>query len=198
MINLLPPDQAMHIRYGRRNVRLQLWLFGMVIAIAGLLVVVSAGSIYLDKQSKNYQKDIDATNQQLKAQNLTKVQSDADELSGDVKVINQVLSQEINFSDLIQAIGQVMPSGTVLGSLSLSKTSGSIDLNANTIDPPSAAQVAINLSDPNKDLFSKVDVVGVNCSSDKTSQYKCSATYRALFSKKAPTKFLNVPKGNTP
>src|SRR5438105_15763506 len=116
MINLLPEQHRLNIRYGRSNAKLRLWLVGMLFAIAGLIVVFAAGVIYLDQQSKNYQKSIDLTKQQLQAENLAKAQKDVTEINDDIKLINQVLHQEVRFSDLIQAIGRVMPPVTVLGS----------------------------------------------------------------------------------
>jgi Tfp pilus assembly protein PilN len=194
VINLLPTDYADSIRYGRQNTVLRTWLLGALAAIAGLIIILAGGWLYIDRQSKSLQKNINTTDQQLKAQNLSRVQSDAKELTGDIKVINQVLSKEIRFSDLIQAIGNDMPSGTVLGSLSLSNVSGSLDLTANAKDYASAAQVAANLSDPKNGLFDKVDIINVSCKTSQNPNYSCSTTLKVLFSSSAKTKFLSVPK----
>lgn len=197
MINLLPPEHAASIRYGRQNTVLRVWLMGMAAAVAGLIILLTAGWVYMNKQSKNLQAGINITNQQLQAQNLSQVQADAKEISGDIKVIDQVLSQEIRFSDLIQAIGNDMPPGTVLGSLSLSnKISGSLDLSASAKDSTSATQVAVNLSNSQNSLFSKVDILSIGCSSDPSKSYPCTATLQALFSNTAKTKFLSVPSGS--
>lgn len=197
MINLLPPDHAAAIRYGRQNTVLRKWLIGMALALVGLILIMLSGWFYIDSQASSLRRNIDATNQQLKAENLAKVQADAKEITGDIKVINQVLGSEIRFSDLIQAIGQDMPAGTILGSLSLSKVSGALDLTASAKDAASAAQVAANLSDPKNGLFSKVDVINVNCSTSATpTLYPCATTLKALFSTEAKTKFLSVPKEN--
>jgi Tfp pilus assembly protein PilN len=194
MINLLPPKHTEAIRYGRQNTFLRGWLIGAVVAIFGLIIIFAIGWFYLDSQSKNFQKIIADTNQQLKAQNVDKVRSDAKEITGDIKVINKVLSQEVHFSDLIQAIGSYMPPGAVLGTLSLSnKVTGSLDLSANAKDYNSAAQIAVNLSDQKDDLFSKVDIINISCGNDPDKAYKCSASFRALFSKNAESKFLGVP-----
>lgn len=197
MINLLPTDYADSIRYGRQNNKLRLWLIGMAVAIVGLVVVIAGGWVYINQQQKSLQANVDSTNQQLVAQNQAKVQKDAKEISGDIKVITKVLGTEIRFSDIIQAIGNDMPPGAVLSSLSLSnKINGALDLTSNTKDYPSAAQVAVNLSQSQNNLFSKVDIVSVSCSSDSPQAYKCTGVYRALFSKEATTKFLSVPKVN--
>ena len=199
MINLIPATYADAIRYGRQNTVLRKWLFGGACAIAGLIIITLSGWVYLDEQAKNLQKNLNMTNQQLSTQNLAQVQKDAKEITGDIKVINKVLSQEVRFSELIQAIGSDMPPGTVLASLSLSnKVNGAIDLSASGKDYTSITQIPINLSDPNNQLFSKVDVVNVSCSTAATTAYKCTSTLRALFSKQAQTKFLNAAVGTKP
>lgn len=194
MINLLPTDYADSIRYGRQNSVLRKWLIGGGIAIAGLLIILFGGWVYLGQQSKSYQRDIDVTNQQLQAQNLAGVQKDAKEITGDINTINKILSQEVRFSDLIQAIGKIMPPGTVLGNLSLSnKVNGALDLSANAKDYASATSIAVNLNDPSNQLFSKVDIVSINCSTSATGDYPCTVSMRALFSNDAQKKFLSSP-----
>jgi Tfp pilus assembly protein PilN len=194
VINLLPSSYAESIRYGRQNTALRSWLIGSVAAIAGLIIIFAGGWIYINQQAKTLQKNIDTTNQQLKAQNLAQVQKDAKEITGDIKVITQVLGTEVRFSDLIQAIGNDMPSGAVLSSLSLSKVSGAVDLSTGVINYSSAAQIAVNLSNSKNDLFSKVDIISVNCTTSSSKTYPCTATFKALFSKTAQNKFLSVPK----
>jgi Tfp pilus assembly protein PilN len=193
MINLLPPQYAMRIRFGRRNRILRTWIIGALLAMGGLLVIIAGGWLYLNQQSSNLRRNLDVTNSQLQAQNITKVQKDAAEITGDIKVINSLFSNEIRFSRLVQDIGRVMPPGTVLASLSLSKVNGAIDLSAGARDYASAAQIAVNLNDPANGLFSKVDIVSINCGNDSSTQYKCSGTFKALFSSAAQEKYLSVP-----
>lgn len=198
MINLLPTSHAESIRYGRQNTSLRDWLLGMAGAIGGLVIIFAGGWIYLNQQQSSLQREVSGTQQQLKDQNLTQVQKDAKEITGDIKVINKVLSTEVRFSDLIQAIGKDMPPGAVLSSLSLSnKVNGALDLSASTSGYQSAAQVAVNLSQSNNKIFSKIDIINVSCGGINPNQsYKCTATYRALFSKSAQTQFLSVAKGD--
>ena len=197
MINLLPDEYKLHLRFGRLNVRLGRWLIFSASIIAGLLLILGVGWLYMDQQIKDLNRSIASTREQLKTQNLEQVKDQADEISQNIKVINQVLSREIRFSSLLQEIGQAMPPGAVLSSLTLSdKVSNAIDLNANTKNSSAAAQIAVNLSDPKNKLFTKVDIVNVNCSSiDKT--YPCTATFRALFDKETFKRFLNAASGET-
>lgn len=197
MINLLPPERAAAIRYARQNTRLRVWLIGMAVAILGLIFILLSGWFYIHSQATGLKNDIDLTNQQLKDQNLAKVQADAKEITGDIKVINQVLGSEVRFSDLIQNIGQDMPPGTILSSLQLGKVVGALDLTANAKDYQSAAQVAANLSDPANGLFTKVDIISIACGAQEGSKaYPCTVSLKALFSGDVKTKFLSVPKEN--
>ncbi len=199
MINLLPPEATAAIHFGRRNTVLRTWLLGFAAAIAGLIIILFAGGFYMDRQAKDLQTGLNVTNQELKAENLSQVQADAKQITGDIRVIDTLLSKEIRFSDLIQAIGTDMPANTVLDNLTLNnKVSGALDLTANAKDYTSAAQVAVNLSNSQNSLFSKVDIISIDCNSSSSSAYKCTATMRALFSKTAQTKFLSVPSGSTP
>jgi Tfp pilus assembly protein PilN len=194
MINLLPPNRAAAIRYGRQNMVLRSWLVGMSLAVGGLIFILAGGWIYMNQQQANLQKNIDSVNQKLQAQNLTKVQKDSKEITDDIKTINKVLGQEIRFSDLIQSIGKVMPPGTVLASLSVEKVTGSLDLTANAKNYSSAARISANLSDPKNGLFTSADIVNVNCSTTNSDLYKCSVALKALFAKGVQSKFLSVPK----
>jgi Tfp pilus assembly protein PilN len=163
--------------------------------IGVLALIAAAGWLYIDQQIKGLNRSIAVTEQQLKNQKLEQVRKQADEISQNIRVINQVLEREIRFSSLIQEIGKVMPAGTVLNSLTLSeKVGGAVDLNASTKDSSAAAQIGINLTDPKNNLFAKVDIVSVNCATvEKT--YPCTAVLRAVFDKKTPERFLNVATG---
>jgi Tfp pilus assembly protein PilN len=197
MINLLPPDTAASIRYGRQNTALRMWLISMGVAILGLFIIMTAGWFYINRQSNALNHSISLTNQQLKDKDLVKVQTDAKEINGDIKVINQVLGSEIRFSDLIQNVGQVMPPGAVLSSLKIGKVVGALDLTVNSKDYQSAAQVAANLSDPKNGLFTKVDIISITCGGQEAqTTYPCTAIFKALFAGNVKTKFLSVPQEN--
>ncbi|HET9850159.1 MAG TPA: hypothetical protein VFP35_00820 [Candidatus Saccharimonadales bacterium] len=197
MINLLPPEFAVRIKYGRANTSLRRWIIGALVAIGGLVIILAGGWLYLNSQVTDLHGQLDQTNAQLKAQNLSQVQKEASTITGDVKVINRVLDSEVRFSDLIQDIGKVMPSGTVLSSLTLDKINGPIDLSVNAKSYAAAAQVGVNLNDPANGLFSKVDIVSITCSNSSSSgPYACNGSFKALFSTSAIKKYQNVPGGS--
>lgn len=197
MINLLPNDYKLHLHYGRLNVRLSQYLAASIVIIGILILILVLGWLYTDQQIKNLNRSIAGTENQLKSQNLEGVRKQADEISQNIRIINQVLSREIRFSSLVQEIGKVMPTGTVLNSLTLSEgVSGAIDLNANAKDSTAAAQIAVNLSDPKNNIFANVDIVNVNCTLE-AKEYPCTANLRALFDQKTAQRFLNVASGES-
>lgn len=195
MINLLPPNYHHQIQSHKRDSQLRRWVGLIWLATAGLIVILAVGWFYMDRQSKDLSRSISDTKDQLSSQNLEQVQKQSKELTNNIKTVNQVLGSEIRFSDLIQDIGRVMPPGTVLSTLSLSQVSGGIDLSASTKNYAAAAQIAVNISDPNNQLFSKVDIVSVSCS-NTASAYPCSAVFRALFNKDAQKKYQGVAQGS--
>jgi len=196
VINLLPPSYRQTLRLNRLHSVARRWLFIVLLATIGLALVLATGWFYINKQEGDLKQSIATTNAELTAQNLSQVQKDAKTLTNNIKTINEVLSREIRFSDLIKDIGRVMPPGAILSALSVSKVSGGIDLQANAKDHPSAAQVAVNLSDPSKDIFSKIDIVSITCNPVQTTNngYPCFAIYRAQFSATAHSRYQGLAK----
>ena len=193
MINLLPPERGARLRFSHQNAYLRRWLGIFVLAAAGLIFILGFGWIYIDQQNKNLNRNLEVTKQQLQDQDLAGTQKKAKDISTNIKIINQVLSREIRFSDLISQIGSVMPPNTILSGLTLGKVDGGIDLSASARDYTSATQIAVNLGDPKNNIFDKVDIVNINCPAASINSYPCSASFRALFSKTTQSKFLNVP-----
>ncbi|OGL39334.1 hypothetical protein A3J32_01835 [Candidatus Saccharibacteria bacterium RIFCSPLOWO2_02_FULL_46_7] len=194
MINLLAPELIARLRFSHQSAILRRWLGILILATVGLVFILGFGWIYINQQNKNLNRNLEATKSQLQAQDLAGIQKKAKDISGNIKVINQVLSREIRFSDLISQIGSVMPPGAILSSLTLSKVDEGLDLSASAKDHTSATQIAINLSDPKNEIFEKVDIVNISCPADNVNFYPCSASFRALFSKTTQSKFLNVPE----
>ncbi len=195
MINLLPTDYGASLRFSHQSSILRRWLAAVLLASAGLVLIMAVGWVYIEQQNKNLSRNLSDVQRQLNAQDLAGTQKKAKDITTNIRTINQVLSREIRFSGLITQIGSVMPSGTVLSGLTLSKVDGAIDLSATARDYTSATQIAVNLSDPKNKIFDKVDIVNINCSPTSSSAYPCSATFRALFSKTTGSQFLNIPGG---
>lgn len=196
MINLLPPQIREDVSYAQRNTHLLRWVTSMLLGFICICAIVVFGLLYINQTSKNTQNQIAAAQSQLKEQKLEDTQKRIEDISSGLKLTVQVLSREVLFSKLLQQIGSAMPANTALTSLSINKLQGGIDLNAKATDYQSATQVQVNLQDPKNKIFSKADIVSINCSNATSDgNYPCTVSIRALFSK--DNTFLFTKNGGT-
>lgn len=196
MINLLPPQTKETYRYARRNRTLLRWAFTSAFWLAGGTLLAGGGYLYLNKTISDTTHRVDASNQQLQNQNLASVQKQVTDMSNNLKLSVQVLSQEVLFSKMLTQLATVMPSNTVLTGLTILQVQGAVDITANTANYQAATQLQINLADPKNQIFSKADIVTINCTDSAT--YPCAVTIRALFAQNNPFLFTNDSKGTSP
>ncbi len=190
MINLSPDDYKESLRYARRSSKLLRWVGGTLIILIAVLLTQLIGFTYLKSETKRYQKINASITQDLKNNDLEGTLKTVENISGSLKLIVQVLSKQVLFSELIKQVGSVMPENTVLSNIEISNVEGGIDLSAETKDQESATQIQVNLMDPNNKLFDKVDIVSISCG-ESNPTYPCRATFRALFTKDNPFLFVN-------
>jgi len=201
MINLLPTDYKQDLVYAKRNSKLLKWTGAVLASVVLVCAVIIGGLFYIDQSTKSYESRVALAQQQLKDQQMEETQARLKGISENFKLVLQVLSKQILFSELIKQVGAAMPAGSSLSSLSINKVQGGIDLNAVALDYQTATQVQLNLQDPENKLFEKADIVNITCNSDSTgpaSQYPCTVTIRALFSKNNPFLFTAQPEAKTP
>ncbi|CAN5666000.1 hypothetical protein BH23PAT1_BH23PAT1_0850 [soil metagenome] len=199
MINLLPPDIRESVSYARRNTLLIRWLIAVAIGLAGVAVIVVAGQAYISQATKAYAKEIELTKQHLKDQKLEETQKQVSDLSSSLKLMVDVLSRQILFSDLIRQTGAAIPPGAVLTNLTISKVQGGIDLQFKATDYQTATQIQVNLEDPDNKIFDKADIVSISCSTEANTsnndgsggKYPCTVSIRALFTKNNPFLFIS-------
>lgn len=192
MINLLPPDVKEDYRYGARNTVLLNWVIAFGVALVGLGVLTTYGLVAIQKSSNSYASQVASAQAQLDAQNLKGTEKQVTEISNDFHLVVQVLSQEVLFSKLLRQIATVIPSNTVLTGLNINQTSGGIDITAAAANYTAATQIQLNLQDPANKIFSKADIVSINCGAQTAAtSYPCSVQIRALFSNSNPYLFIN-------
>lgn len=199
MINLLPTDTRDNLLYARRNTKLLRWIIAISIGIVGLLAVTIMGLFYMEYSTNQIQKQVELSRAELKTQKLEETQKQAENMSNSFKLVTQVLSKQIIFSEVLRQVGAVMPSGASLANLSIEQLQGGIDLQVVAEDYQTATQVQVNLQDPANKLFEKVDIVSVSCADgqdqDTQGDYPCTGSYRALFTDNSPFLFLNNKVG---
>lgn len=193
MINLLPPSLKEEYRYARRNRRMSHWLGAFLLGLVGMAVIGAGGVMYMNNFRDNDNRQIQALNAQLKAENYTAVEKQVTEISSNLNLMVKVLSREVLFSELLTKLGNVIPKNTVLTNLNIQQTTGGIDITAQTADIGTATQLQVNLADPNNQIFAKADIVNVSCSTSSTTDknYPCTVAIRALFAQNNPFLFIN-------
>jgi Tfp pilus assembly protein PilN len=196
VINLLPPDAKRSITYARRNIMLSRWIGLVVASFAGVSLVVAFGLLYMTQSIKVNERQIADTRNQLKVQKLEETQKRVEDISSSLKLVIQVLSKEVLFSKLLKQIGAAMPPNTVLTGLSINKLQGGIDLQAAAVSYQSATQIQLNLQDPQNKIFSKSDIVSIQCNSSGTgspiaARYPCVVNIRAQFTQNTPFSLIN-------
>lgn len=195
MINLLPPDVKDSISYARRNTQLARWIGLIMISFAGVAVVVVFGLLYMNQSITDNRQQVADTQNQLKVQKLEETQKRVEDISGSLKLVVQVLSKQVLFSELLKQTGAVMPPNTVLVNLKINKLQGGIDIQAAGIDQATASQIQVNLQDPKSKIFSKADIVNITCNntavrSGLAAKYPCVINIRAQFAPNNPFVFI--------
>jgi len=197
MINLLPPDLKQGYHFARRNYHLSHWTVALLIAIAGAGLLTGFGWIYIDHMSNVYQNQITKSQESLKAQQYDQVQKEVKEMSNNLELSVQVLSKQVLFSELLKRLGSLMPKDTKLTGLTIAQAQGGIDITASAKDQTSATQVQVNLTGDKDAVFSKVDIISINCSYGTSDDYPCKASFRALFADKNPFLLIGDTKGHS-
>jgi Tfp pilus assembly protein PilN len=192
MINLIPPGTRSGIMYARRNKMLRNWAFAMLLGIAGIVFVVLIGVIQIDQRVQQLETEVAASHEELKAARVDETQSRAEEMSNSFKLVTQVLSKQILFSEVLKQVGSVIPDGASLATLSLEQLTGGIDLQVSAKDYQTATQVQVNLQDSSNKLFDKADIVNISCDASGESIYPCTGNYRASYTNNNPFLFLNA------
>ena len=192
MINLLPPEVKEEYRYGLRNTALVNWVSAFIVALLGLGVIATYGLLTMQNSTADYENKVAISQKSLKDQNLDGTEKQVKDITTNLKLVVQVLSKEVLFSKLLKQVATVIPANARLKGLNISQTTGAIDITAEAKDYQTATQVQVNLQDPHNQIFSKADIVSIQCAAAaQNSQYPCTVQIRALFSNNNPYLFIN-------
>lgn len=197
MINLLPPQTKQNFAYARRNTHLLRWLAGLGVGLAGIALITTAGTFVLERATTGYHTS-NRISKRLSDSDVA-VQQQVSDISNNLKLAVKVLSRQVLFSELLNQIGAVLPRGVILVGLTISQTTGGIDLDAAASDYQAGSQAQVNLADPANKLFSKADLISIQCQPDGASglafsaSHPCRLQIRAQFANNTP--FLLINKG---
>jgi Tfp pilus assembly protein PilN len=202
MINLLPPQRLLNKQIARSNTVLrryaQLSVISMV--VIGLAVVVA--SYFLKSQHNDVEETV-ARNTQ-KVSELSPVHKQGEELAATITTISNLLSHNVNFSDMLTQIGGVTPPGAILTGLqfSIEDFDSPLVITARVESAERGAVLRNNLA--SSDLFAKAEIQSITQAGDsdtssvpdaptpegdiapktqKQSRYKYTAVINAHFKK---------------
>lgn len=195
MINLLPSDLKNSLTFAHHNTKLVKVIIGLSIGIAGIVIIIIAGLFYLHQETNSYKTSNKEAETVLKQQKETETIARVQDISSSLKLVVNVLSQEVLFSKLLRQVGSLMPANTALKDLRLSsQLDGGIELTAVAKDYNSATQIQVNLEQRPDTIFEKTDLVNITCKSgqDTDPAYPCQASLTAVFSKDNDFTLLNL------
>lgn len=196
MINLLPPETKRAYRYGMTNVKLVRWVAAGIIAVIGVGIIGTYGWLGLHQSIVNYRNQVADTQAVLTKEKQKETYAEVQNISNSFRLVVQVLSKEVLFSKLLKQMAATLPSGSYLSDLSISKTTGGLDVTAQAVDYQTATQVQVNLADERNGIFAKADIISITCTSKNAidPSHPCTVTIRALFSQNNPFLFTNQTK----
>jgi len=177
--------------HARRNKIMRDWAFAMLIGIAGIVVVIIVGIMQIEQRATELESEVASSREVLKVQKMEETSKQVEEISNNFKLVTQVLSRQVLFSEVLKQVGAIMPDGSSLSNLSIEEISGGIDLQVEAVDYQTATQVQVNLQDSANKLFEEVDIINITCTDNATGDYPCKGAYRAKYTSNNPFLFLN-------
>jgi len=174
MINLLPPEYKASIKFARYNVALLRYCLLILAVSVGIASIMFFGVAFVKAGESNLTSEIEVKQASLSQKG--NVEAEAKSLAADINTISSLLDRSINFSDLIQSIGAVIPQGARLTGLSLTGDSSSpLQITAITDTQEKAAVMRQNLEDSG--VFSGADIQTITPRDSETG----ARTYTAIF-----------------
>lgn len=182
MINLMPDDTKKELRAARVNVMLSRYIF--VLILAGLfLALVLFGSFYLLNQSRESSLQLIQTNG-VKADVYSSTKAQVDELSGSLNGARTILDQEVRYSNVLINFAQLMPSGTVIGEITLDTNSFGAPFTVAVYARTTNDAVALQDRFQSSNLFSDVSFQSIS-ESGGIEGYPVNATMTLTLNKAA-------------
>ncbi len=185
MINLLSQDQKSEIRAGRVNVILLRYVILSGVAIAFLCLCIGFAYFILFASESSAKATI-ADNQQ-KSKAYEKTQKEAAEFKANLAAAKKILAARVDYTDLIIKVGQSMPPGTVLVSMTLDPVQNGKPVNMTAKSKSTESAVALKDSLIKSGLFSDVHFNSITNSAvegnDKPSEYPYSIDLSVVFKK---------------
>ncbi len=120
MINLLPDDTKRDIRAARTNVLLLRYNVLTLASIGGLLIICALFYIVLSANESS--ATTKTSDNSAKAASYEKTRAAADEYKKNLSIAKTILGNSVNYTSVVFAITDLLPSGVVLDNLTINAT----------------------------------------------------------------------------
>ncbi len=117
MINLMPADIKEEIKFARHNVSLIQYCILAAIVSFALAAIMLFGLILMNRDQNIIQSAIDSRQSILVE--LDKTDAEAQAFADNVSTISSLLDRELNFSQVVVQIAELIPNGATLSRLDL-------------------------------------------------------------------------------
>lgn len=195
MINLLPPEIKESYQYAERNVGLLRWVVTGMLVLVGVGLIGMYGWLSTRQAIGSNDQHVASLTASLKEAKLTEINKRVSDISGSLKLAENVLAQEILFSKLLKQMATALPNGTYLSGLNISEIAdgSGLDVTVSATNYNAATQVQVNLADSSNQIFAKADIQNITCdvTTNTNPDYPCTVTLRAQFSPNNQFLFIN-------
>lgn len=182
MINLLSTDRKSELRAARVNVFLL--RYTGILALAILFIVGLLYFSYTILQQTELTAEARIATNDTKAEVYSATKAEVDALSDKLSEAKSQLDQEINYSNIIITLGQLMPAGTVIEALRLDEalvtSNAPTELIAYAKTDEAAAAIQQNLQ--SSPLFRQVSLQSTD-SNDGIAEYPIKVTLQVTFNR---------------
>lgn len=181
MINLLPDDYKKELRAARSNVVLLRYNLFTLIAVA-FLILFCAAIYVLISESKRSAEEANAANL-AKASSYASTKKEAEEYRKNLATTKQILDNEVNYTDVIFAITELLPKGVILDNVNLNASDfgNQTNFSAHAKSYEAAAQLKENFQ--NSKLFSNVFFQTINSAESSSDPYPISVNISVKINK---------------
>ncbi|HEX2614089.1 MAG TPA: hypothetical protein VHL10_01235, partial [Nitrososphaera sp.] len=115
---MIPETIRINNRYSARNVLLVRYTVVSLLTMLAIVVITGLTIFNMDRNAGDLQKQSKLQSQRIAS--FKSLQSQGQQLSDQILTINSLLSRQVNFSNLLPKIAQIMPPGAVLKELDVS------------------------------------------------------------------------------
>lgn len=191
MINLLPANVKQDIGYARKNKVIWTWIVVLWVFLLAIVLVICVGTFFISQRASNLNRLVEISEQRVKDQNLAEYQKKAETFSNDLNTAVKLLENQLLFSKIIRTIGSVLPPSVTLETLTYSVEEEVLTLNLvgpNQSAIATAFQNITNSQEISKNLFTKADLVKVECNPGEAA---CKGEVVVLLDKNSEFYLLN-------